>query len=294
VEFLRVDPAKSFSVIVLPDTQFYSSHYPGIFCSQTQWIVDYKDDLNIVFVSHMGDIVNDGAKEMKQWKNASKCLRKLDGIVPYSVIPGNHDTNIQSDKSSGLSMYDKFFPVLTSKRNGWYGGNFDGNRNNFEMISSNGLKLLFINLEIEPTDAVLNWANDIVRNNSTVYTIVTTHKYLDIDGKNPENKRAFSIDGNTGEDIWNKLVFDNCSIAMVLSGHFHGENKITKINSCGNDVSQIVQDYQARENGGNGWLRIYVFTPNDKKIDVYTYSPYLGKIEIDDNSSFSLGIPVDN
>ena len=32
--------AENFTVVVLPDTQFYSESYPGIFDNQTQWIVE--------------------------------------------------------------------------------------------------------------------------------------------------------------------------------------------------------------------------------------------------------------
>ena len=54
----RVDSgASDFTIIVLPDTQHYSDQFPEIYTSQTQWIAENKDDLNIVFVSHMGDIV---------------------------------------------------------------------------------------------------------------------------------------------------------------------------------------------------------------------------------------------
>ena len=45
---------QNFSIVVLPDTQFYSESYPGIFTNQTQWIVDNKDRLNIKFVIHVG------------------------------------------------------------------------------------------------------------------------------------------------------------------------------------------------------------------------------------------------
>ena len=46
------------TVAVLPDTQGYTDDYPAVFDMQTQWIVDHKDDWNIQFVSHLGDIVD--------------------------------------------------------------------------------------------------------------------------------------------------------------------------------------------------------------------------------------------
>lgn len=42
-----------------------------------------------------------------------------------------------------------------------------------------------------------------------------------------------------------------------------------------NTVHTLLADYQARTNGGNGWLRILEFVPPENKINVKTYSPWL-------------------
>jgi hypothetical protein len=47
---------EAFTIVALPDTQFYSSSYPETFAAQTQWIVDNKERLNIVFAAHLGDV----------------------------------------------------------------------------------------------------------------------------------------------------------------------------------------------------------------------------------------------
>ena len=51
-----------FSLVLLPDTQNYTREIYGatrdIFTAQTQWIVDHKDELNIAFVLHEGDITD--------------------------------------------------------------------------------------------------------------------------------------------------------------------------------------------------------------------------------------------
>ena len=82
--------SRDFTVIVLPDTQKYSALYPEIFAGQTQWIVENKVKENIVFISHLGDIV-DGWDDDQQWQNADQALSLLDGQVPYGFLAGNHD-----------------------------------------------------------------------------------------------------------------------------------------------------------------------------------------------------------
>jgi len=53
----RVAAAEDFTVVVLPDTQFYSESFPTTFTAQTQWIMDNRDTLNIEYVAGVGDIV---------------------------------------------------------------------------------------------------------------------------------------------------------------------------------------------------------------------------------------------
>ena len=287
----QVNTSKTFSVIVLPDTQFYSQSHPDIFCDQTDWIVKNKDKLNIVFTVQLGDIVNDGGSIKKEWQTAVSCLGKLDGKVPYSVLPGNHDIETPHKKETGFATYTKNFPPSKFSKYSWYKGNFEDNVNNYEIIDTNGIKLMFLNLGIEPSDSALAWADKVVKENPNIYTIFATHKYLSDVALSPENTRSYSKDGNTGKNIWDKLISKDCSIKLTLSGHFHtvsGENRIMTKNACDDDVNQILQDYQGRENGGDGLLRIYTFSPAEKIIYVSTYSPYTNTFEKDANSEFTL------
>src|SRR5205807_6190284 len=52
-----------FSIIVLPDTQYYSESYPAILNSQMQWIVKNAAALNVQMVLAVGDIVINGSSE---------------------------------------------------------------------------------------------------------------------------------------------------------------------------------------------------------------------------------------
>ena len=83
-------PPEPFTIVLLPDTQYYSDKYPDTFLAQTAWIKDHAKERNIKFVIHLGDIVDDGTNE-RQWKVADEAYRALDGAVPYSCRPGNHD-----------------------------------------------------------------------------------------------------------------------------------------------------------------------------------------------------------
>jgi hypothetical protein len=78
---------------------------------------------------------------------------------------------------------------------------------------------------------------------------------------------------------------------MVLNGHYHGQARRVDLNSCGEPAYQILQDYQARPDGGDGWLRYFTFRPMDNRIDAFTFSPSRnagdGEFETDSDGQFS-------
>ena len=69
-------PDEDFTIIVIPDTQFYSSSMnggsPEIFEAQTRWIVENRDSLNVVFVTHLGDYVQNGDEVLAEWEELAK------------------------------------------------------------------------------------------------------------------------------------------------------------------------------------------------------------------------------
>ncbi|MFA6275394.1 MAG: serine/threonine protein phosphatase, partial [Pedobacter sp.] len=87
---------------------------------------------------------------------------------------------------------------------------------------------------------------------------------------------------NNGKQMWEKLVKPSSNIEMVLSGHFSGEGYRKDKNDKGKTVHQIMFDAQSMGgggrigNGGDGWLRILEFFPDNKTVKVRTFSPLFG------------------
>ena len=119
---------KSFTVVLLPDTQNYSEKFPDTYVAQTLWIRERRKADNIKFAIHLGDIVQTPTIE-SEWENADRAMKILDGVVPYSMAPGNHDMNVSNRDSS---LYNKYFPTGRFKEEKWYGGHMgQSNDNNF-------------------------------------------------------------------------------------------------------------------------------------------------------------------
>ncbi len=251
----------SFSVIVLPDTQFYSETYHDTYTAQTRWIRDNVESQNIQMVIHLGDIVQND-RERKEWEVARGAHRLLDDAVPYSVLPGNHDMAAASRDST---LYNEYFPVSDFDDNEWYGGHYgDTNDNNFVYFNSDGLQFMVLNLEYAPRDEVLEWANGVVEKHKDRRVIVATHRYMRPAGRD-----------DIGEAVWNKLVRKHNNIFMVICGHVGALTLQNSPNDHGGTVYEMLVDYQSMNDGGQGWLRILRFKPKENVISVEEYSPLL-------------------
>jgi len=262
-----------FTIIMLPDTQYYSQSYPQIFDNQTQWIVNNKESMNIVFVTHEGDIVEIYG-DLAQWQNANNSMSKLDNVVPWGILPGNHD-----GVGVNLTNYNTYFGYERFSGKSWYGGAYQNdNANSYQLFSVGADDYLVFHFQYAPSDDVLAWANATISNYPNRRVIVVTHDYLGTDGSRSTN----------GEAIWQKFVKPHADqIFLVLGGHATAEARRTDIVD-GHVVYQLLADYQSRSNGGNGWLRILRFSPVEDKIYVKTYSPYLNSYETDSDSEFTL------
>ena len=158
---------------------------------------------------------------------------------------------------------------------------------------------MILSLEFGPRDEILSWANEVVLSHSGTRVIAVTHSYLNWDdtraAKGDEhNPHQFGFvqrfGGNDGEEMWDKFVKLHPNIFLVLSGHIldDGVGRLTSIGADGNKVYQPLANYQQEPNGGGGWLRIMQFVPNEDKIYVTTYSPYLNKFKTDSQNQFEL------
>lgn len=266
--------AADFTIVALPDTQYYSESYPEMFTAQTQWIVDNASSHNIVFVTHEGDVVQTW-DNVGQWENANTSMSLLDGTVPYGLCPGNHD-----DPTTYFNFY---FSYTRYEGEPWYGGHYPdtGNDSNYELFSAGGMNFIILHMQVFPDQNVFNWANQVLSNNSNRVAIITTHQYMNTDGSRM----------TVGNDIYNNVVVPNDNVYFVFCGHNHAE--ATRTDIIGDrQVHQLLADYQGRSNGGDSWMRIMRFEPGENLVYVRTYAPYYNTYEQDGNSEFTLDFPM--
>lgn len=297
---LRIDQRRAeFTLVLLPDTQRYSRNNPAIFLGQTQWIRDNASALNVKFVVHLGDIVDRNTDE--EWRVADQAMGVLDNHVPYLVLPGNHDYEKHPEQGWRMKLAPKFNAVFSPVRfrhQPWYGGHRGTTADNtYVFFRAASRDFMILGLEFGPSDEVLEWAAQLLRAHADKRVIVATHAYMynddtrlgPGDDSSPHKSQASY---NDGEQIWEKLIRHHPNIFMVLSGHVSGvgTGRLTSRGDHGNEVHQLLADYQDYENGGNGWLRVLKFLPEERKLQIRTYSPWLQKLLEDPRHSFELSL----
>lgn len=144
---------KPFTLVVLPDTQYYANggchdkapcFDPAIFYKQT-WYVKWLNDqpgTNLRFTAHLGDVVDDAGSD-KEWKRGRKAFDTLDSylvkglarVIPYGIAPGDHDFISHNDKQVH-AKYGAYFSVARYKQANpqWKGsliGYIKGMRNSY-------------------------------------------------------------------------------------------------------------------------------------------------------------------
>ncbi|WP_372813128.1 metallophosphoesterase [Paenibacillus sp.] len=74
------------------------------------WIADKKDEMNIKYVIHTGDLVDEADKPI-QWQRALDDMAVLEKAgVPYGVLAGNHDVDHK------LGAYDHYWNYFGEDR----------------------------------------------------------------------------------------------------------------------------------------------------------------------------------
>lgn len=279
-----------FTVVVLPDTQNYTIERRNLerfFHAQTRWVVDNRDRYDIVGVIHNGDIVGD-ARVAYQWRVADRALGRLerplprfaDG-VPYGLSVGNHDQ--WPRRSPGdTTEFNRHFGVARFADRFWYGGHYGStNDQSWVTFQADGMEILVVNLEFDESQdpAVVAWARQVFQAHPDAFGILNSH-YL-VNGRADLTPQ--------GRAIYRGLR-DLPNVHLMTSGHITAERRrVDRFE--GHAIHSMVADYQGRDQGGAGYMRLWEFSPANDEITVRTYSPELDRWETDANSEFT--IPMD-
>ncbi len=259
----------AYSFAVLGDTQILAESYPAKFTALYDWVLGNVESKKIKFVLGLGDITNSSTNA--EFDLAKKNIERMNGVVPYSLVRGNHDTENQMKKYFPVSAYK-------DKLGGYYGSDIF---NSWQELIVGEIKYLIFTLDYGAKDAVLDWASEIIAAHPEHNVIITTHAYLFRDGTTldagdvvpPSNKGS---QYNNGDHMWDKLIKKHENIVLVLSGHDPCDYVVCAQDKGvnGNTVTQFLIDPQGvdKAQGGVGLVTMFYFSADGKTVQVETYS----------------------
>ena len=302
---LPLSPPGTFSIVVIPDTQQYHGEGTKLgpfvpntqeavtnptFKAETDWIADNLVKQRIVFVSHVGDVVEKDNRT--EWAIARQCMDQLHGRVPYGISVGNHDMH---EPTGNSSLFQEVFPASRFQGFDWYGGSFTNpnnkpfrsgnNANSFQLFSAENRDFIFLHLECNAPDDVLNWANTILETHASRRAIITTH--MDIgpvtkpDWGHPTQitvgrmtwKKCHGKNGNTSEEMWQKCFRKHANLFLICCGdQSRSQAAYQSVRGLnGNLVHELLSDYKTHG------LRVMRFIPSKNQIEVRTWNTVEGK-----------------
>ncbi len=251
-----------FSIVWMSDTQNLSRHYPEVFNCMRDWIVDERESQNIVFFIHTGDVVDGISQPM--WNNASIALIPILHKVPGMIVSGNHDVGY--DENQAL-FYERPYAIMTRKEGQYY----NEGECAYQIFSAGGDEFLVFGFGYNVLGTgVWDWVNSTIQEHPDAVVLFAMHYGLQEDNRY----------SGQAKELFNRVVKQTPNARLLLCGHFDGallhedwidDDGDVETDRCFYTMMFNVQD--DRE-GGLGYMRILTFYPEDRHIEVRTYSPW--------------------
>ncbi|MFF4037481.1 LamG-like jellyroll fold domain-containing protein [Streptomyces sp. NPDC001816] len=264
----RPDPeSRRFTLAVMPDTQYLfdgPSINPAPIEASLRYLLEHGRDENIVFLSHLGDLTQNGAED--EFAAIGEAFGILDRRgVGYSVLAGNHDVRSSTDDQRGATPYlDAFGPQRFQGKKTFGGASPDG-YNTFHLFRAGGREWMVLALDWRLSAKGYAWAKDVLAQHPKTPVVLTTHELVVED----DTLSAY------GQRLWDQLIEDHDQIFLTLNGHYWPAGRATRKNAAGNEVHLHLTNYQNRYFGGAAMIRLYRFDLDRGVIDVETISPWI-------------------
>ncbi len=277
-----------YSFAIVGDTQFLvdwdlrndTSYTSDIY----DWIIANKDAKKIARVLGVGDIVESGrldsgvtdetqrAYAQQQWEYAVEQFAKLEkASIPYTITWGyNHD----GYEGEEFTTYFANRANFTSSDIGYYFGDSESAdyskrlANYYQRFEVSGVKYMVMCIEYRPDDAVLSWADTVIKANTDSRVIINTHYFLDQWGN-------ISQEYDEIQKKWDTLANENENVEMILCGHIARQNNIVRaytVAKSGQTVAQFLIDPQQMDRfygyGDTGVVAMFYFSNGGEDVRV--------------------------
>ncbi|MFF8970813.1 LamG-like jellyroll fold domain-containing protein [Streptomyces sp. NPDC014995] len=264
----RPDPdSRRFTLAVMPDTQ-YLFDGPSIDRAPVEaslrHLLEHGGEDNIVFLSHLGDLTQNGTEDEIAAIGEAFALLDRRG-VGYSVLAGNHDVKPSTTDQRGATPYLDAFGPDRFRGMPTFGGASPDGYNTFHLFRAGGREWMVLALDWRLSARGYAWAADVLARHPRTPVVLTTHELVVED----DSLSAY------GQQLWDRLIEDHDQIFLTLNGHYWPAARAIRRNAAGHDVHLHLTNYQNRYFGGAAMIRLYRFDLDRDVIDVETVSPWI-------------------
>lgn len=332
-----------FSIALIGDTQFLTlgDAYCGTkkMNKLYQVLADTAEERKLEHVFVVGDMTHNGyhndanlahsyvdPPSTTEWEIAQEAILQLsDAGISYSLCRGNHDDYMMDDYFNIPAYTDQFkgvggffsdsnakHPTCREKDNPegyiyWSAksGHYENSVvNSYKTMKICGKKFIFITVDFNPTENVLNWVDRILGEYSDHHAIIATHSYLVTSGALNDSEQGdtkYPL-GYTADVFWDRVLQHHKNVLMVACGHVGVTRPVysTQIGVHGNTVHQIMvnpQKYETVEKPDGtistgkqdtGMVLYLNFSDNGSKVTFDYYSTLLNKEMTDTDRTITL------
>ncbi len=244
-----------YSIAVLPDTQ-KMLNYPAGFVKTFDWLLAEKDNNNIKFVLNLGDMTDQSQTD--EWELVKGQHDRLNDIIPYNVLQGNHDTAATINATFGDK--EGYYYQSVAANGGFY--NEDSVLHTYQLFTAGNTDYIILNIGYDNNQPVLDWGSEILEKYADRKAIVVTH-YL-MDARYSRN-----------DSIW-QMVKKHSNVVLYLGGHCATDRVVHRadVGDHGNVIHQILINPQSTDSymDGLGGIGMLYFTEDGEDVSVEMYS----------------------
>ena len=226
------------------------------------WILEQKEALNIAFVAHTGDVV-DGTSPL-MWDRATEMLVPIFDEIPGMVVSGNHD--ITKELKTGLFSKRPYAQAVLKE-----GQTYEDGMAAYVTFEAGGDRFLVFGMGYNTRGyRMLRWVRSVADEYPDAIILFVMHFGLQPEGR-------FS---GQAKELFENIFPDYPNARLLLCGHMRGTLRRTdwfdddgdgeKERSFTTMMFNVQDDFKE----GLGFLRILTFHPENRSIEVRTYSPY--------------------
>ncbi len=302
-----------YSIVVMPDIQNMVRDYGGpssaYFESYLQWIVDHKEEYNILAYMNMGDLTHNqgGTTEdyVAEWETVRDTFAKTLDQSGIAGLPmrGNHDRTayyneyIDYDHYASQEWFGGVYEEGYLDNSYWYIETEDENRKYLvfslgwsahgkAMANSDGMgdPDNKIESDISEDPDLMAWVNEVIAAHPEHNVIFTAHNGMNYNG-------AWSVNG---QGMYDNILSKNDNIVLSTYGHVSAPTVVERTDPRGDGVefSSLLVDFQHLDQyaGPFGMIAILTFNYDSDEVAVNWHSVRYDSLYRAD-SQYTINVP---